>query len=105
MKNRILVLTAIAVSLAACGDSQKKSAATQSPPVRKACTTPEQAGMKAADLTRKLIELKQQGTISAEEYASLNGMMSNGFRSWAEHQDLKAYCATLDRVTKSAGLD
>ena len=101
----IIVLAVAFATLSACGESSKQQAASSSPPVRKACTTPEQAGMKAADLTRRLIELKKQGTISAEEYTSLNGMMSSGFRAWAEQQDLKAYCATLERVTQAAGLN
>ncbi len=101
----IIILVVALATLSACGDSSKQQAASSSPPVRKACTTPEQAGMKAAELTRKLIELKKQGTISAEEYNSLNGMMSSAFRSWAEQQDLKSYCATLERVTKAAGLN
>ena len=105
MRPSIIILVAALATLSACGDSSKQQAASSSPPVRKSCTTPEQAGMKAADLTRKLIELKKQGTISAEEYSSLNGMMSNAFRAWAEQQDLKSYCTTLDRVSKAAGLD
>ena len=105
MRSSIIILVAALATLSACGDSSKQQAASSSPPVKKSCTTPEQAGMKAADLTRKLVELRTQGTISAEEYSSLNGMMSNAFRAWAEQQDLKAYCAKLDRVSKSAGLD
>ena len=105
MRPSIIILVAALATLSACGDSSKQQAASSSPTVRKSCTTPEQAGMKAADLTRKLIELKKQGTISAEEYSSLNGMMSNAFRAWAEQQDLKSYCSTLDRVSKAAGLD
>lgn len=105
MRSAIIFLLAVAATLSACGDPAKQSAKTESSPVRKSCTTPEQAGLKAADLTRKLVDLKKLGTITPEEYASLNGMMSSGFRAWADQQDLKAYCATLDRVSKSAGLD
>jgi hypothetical protein len=32
-------------------------------------------------------------------------MMSAGFQAWAEKQDLKAYCATLDKVSREAALD
>ncbi len=105
MRPSIIILVAALATLSACGESSKQQTASSSPPVRKSCTTPEQAGTKAADLTRKLIELKKQGTISTEEYSSLNGMMSNAFRAWAEQQDLKSYCTTLDRVSKAAGLD
>jgi hypothetical protein len=105
MKTRHVV-TAIAVltALAACGDSSKKQT-TSGPPVLVACTTPEQAGLKAADITRRLVEAKKAGTISAEQYAAYNNTMSTGLQSWSEHQDLRAYCAALDRVVKDAGLN
>jgi hypothetical protein len=32
-------------------------------------------------------------------------MMGAGFKAWAEQQDLKAYCAALDRISKDAALD
>ena len=96
-----IVLTFLA--LAACGDSKKPS--SSSPPVRVACTTPEQAGLKAADITRKLVEAKKQGTISQDQYIAFNNTMSVGFRAWAERQDLRTYCATLDRLVKDAALN
>lgn len=89
------------VTLAACGEQAPKQS---SPPVRVACTTPEQAGQRAQDITHKLVEARKQGKITPDEYAALNNTMSNGFRDWAERQDLKSYCATLDRVVKDAGL-
>lgn len=97
---------AVAVSLlalASCGESTPKTAGAK-PPVRLACATPEQAGLKAQDITGKLVEARKQGKITPDEYAALNDTMSNGFRDWAERQDLKAYCATLDRIVKDAGL-
>ena len=92
------------LALAACGDSSKTSS-SKTPPVRVACTTPEQAGNKAADITRKLVEAKKQGTITQDQYIAFNNIMSSGFRAWAERQDLKTYCATLDRLVKDAALN
>jgi len=97
----IVMLTAIA----ACGDSPKKPAASSRPPVLVACTTPEQAGSKAADITRRLVEEKKAGTISADQYTAFNNTMSAGLQAWSDHQDLKAYCAALDRVVKDAALN
>lgn len=99
IKRSVLVL-ALTI-LAACGEQAPKQS---SPTVRLACTTPEQAGAKAQDITHKLVEARKAGKITPEEYAALNNTMSNGFRDWADRQDLKAYCATLDRVMKDAGL-
>ena len=99
IKRSVLVLAL--ATLAACGEQAPKQS---SPPVRLACTTPEQAGLKAQDITHKLVEARKAGKITPEEYAALNNTMSNGFRDWADRQDLKAYCATLDRVTKDAGI-
>lgn len=103
--HRVALLAAFAAaSLSACGDSSQKTSAAQSPPVRLACTTPEQAGAKAADITRKLVEAKKQGTITQDQYLAFNTMMSNGFRAWAERQDLRTYCLTLDQIVKGASL-
>lgn len=102
---RTLTTVFVLLALAACGEAPRKQAVTDSPPVRKACTTPEQAGMKAADITRKLVERRKSAALTADEYSAYNSMMSAGFRAWAEQQDLKAYCATLDRVVKEAALD
>ena len=102
---RFSVLIAAGLALAACDNSQpKQPAAGQSPPVRTACTTPEQAGLKAQDITHKLVDARKQGKITPEQYAALNNTMSDGFRAWAERQDLKAYCAALNRVATDAGL-
>jgi hypothetical protein len=99
--NKQAICAAVILALAACGEQAPKQS---SPPVRVACTTPEQAGQRAQDITHKLVEARKQGKITPEEYAALNNTMSNGFRDWADRQDLKAYCATLDRVVKDAGL-
>lgn len=95
------ICVAALLALAACGEQASKQS---SPPVRLACTTPEQAGLKAKDITHKLVEARKAGKITPEEYAALNNTMSNGFRDWADRQDLKAYCAALDRIIKDAGL-
>ncbi|MBP6011441.1 MAG: hypothetical protein KBA31_04360 [Alphaproteobacteria bacterium] len=102
---RFSVLIAACLALAACDNSQpKQPAAGQSPPVRTACTTPEQAGLKAQDITNKLVEARKQGKITPDQYVVFNNTMSDGFRAWAERQDLKAYCAALNRVVTDAGL-
>lgn len=90
--------------LAACGESAPPQSSGASPPIRMACTTPEQAGAKAQDITHKLVEARKQGAITQDQYVAFNNTMGNGFRAWAERQDLKAYCATLDRVAKDANL-
>lgn len=95
------------VALAGCGESStppKQTTAGQTPPLRVACTTPEQAGLKASDITRKLIEARTKGTITPDEYVAYNNTFSQGLRQWSETQDLKAYCATLDGIVKDAGL-
>lgn len=102
MKRQTLTALVVLVATAACGDSTNKQ--TSGSPVHMACTTPEQAGLKAADITRKLVEQKKQGTISPEQYATFNSTMSQGFTAWADRQDLKSYCAALNRVVKDASL-
>lgn len=102
---RILSLIALAV-LAGCGESStpQKPAVAQSPPIRTACTTPEQAGLKASDITRKLIEAKTKGTITQDEYIAHNNAFSQSLRAWSETQNLPNYCAALDRIVQDAGL-
>jgi hypothetical protein len=104
-----MVRTSIAVLslliLSACGDSTPpKQSAGASPPVRMACATPEQAGLKARDVARKLSEARKKGTITQDEYVAYNNTMSGGLRAWSERQDLKAYCAALDRIVRDASL-
>jgi hypothetical protein len=69
-----------------------------------ACTTPEQAGLKAQDITRKLVEAKKQDAISQDEYVAYNNTLGEGLRAWSERGDLVAYCRTLERIVKDAGL-
>lgn len=95
------------LALAACGESStppKQSAAGQTPPLRIACTTPEQAGLKASDITRKLIEARTKGTITQDQYIAYNNTFSQGLRQWSETQNLRDYCLTLDSIVKDAGL-
>lgn len=101
---RIVICTLSALTLSACGDSAPKQSAGASKPVRMACRTPDEAGMKAQDITRKLAEARKAGTISQDEYVAYNNTMSDGLRIWAERQDLRAYCATLQRVVIDASL-
>lgn len=102
--NRFLVCVFSLAALAACGESSTSKSSGASPPVRLACTTPEQAGLKAADITRKLVEQKKQGAITPEQYNAFNSTMSQGFSAWAERQDLKSYCLALNKVVQDAGL-
>jgi hypothetical protein len=103
-------LATIAVALlplvvAACGESPPQQASSgASPPIRTACTTPEQAGAKAQDITRKLVEARKTGAITQDEYAAFNTAMSNTLAGWSEKQDLKAYCAALERIATDAEL-
>jgi len=104
MKLRTALAAIPLLCLAACGESAPQPSAGASPPIRTACTTPEQAGAKAQDITHKLVEARKTGTITQDQYVAFNTTMGNGFRAWAERQDLKAYCAALDRVQKDANL-
>ena len=104
MRRVVALSLVVSVVLAACGDSTPPKSAGTSPPIRMACTTPEQAGLKAQDITRKLVEARKQGTITPEQYTAYNNTFSQGLSAWAETQNLPAYCATLDRIVKDAGL-
>jgi len=100
------LLPLAALALSACGESApKQQSAGASPPIRLACTTPEQAGAKAQDVTRKLLEARQKGAITQDEYVAFNMTMSGGFRAWAEQEDLGSYCTALDRIVTDAGLE
>jgi|CXWL01.1.fsa_nt_gi hypothetical protein len=101
---RIALSIVAALALVACGESTPKQSAGASKPVRMACRTPDEAGMKAQDITRKLAEARKNGTISQDQYVAFNNMMSDGFRTWAERQDLRVYCAALQRVVTDASL-
>lgn len=105
MQVRILLGLCSALTLAACGEAPKKQAATEDRPVTQPCTSPEQAGTKAAKITRELVERRKKSLMTDEEYARFNSMMSAAFQAWAETQDLKAYCAKLDKVATAAGLN
>lgn len=89
----------LALALAACGDSTPKS-----PPIRMVCTTPEQAGLKAQDITRKLVEARKDGAITQDQYVAFSITLSDGFAAWGETQNLASYCATLQRVVTDAAL-
>lgn len=91
------------LGLAGCGDSSKP-AALPSPPVHMACTTPDEAGLKAGDVTRKLAEALDAKRITYDDYRGFDATLGVGRRAWAEKQDLKAYCASLEKVVNDAGL-
>ncbi|MEQ1863980.1 MAG: hypothetical protein ABL996_04935 [Micropepsaceae bacterium] len=93
------------LALAGCGDSSAPTkSAGASPPVRTACTTPEQAGLKAGDITRKLVEAKKAGKITQDQYDGYNTTMGQGLRAWSERSDLSAYCNALHRIVTDAAL-
>lgn len=105
MVRHTLLLAAFGLALAGCGDSGKpKQSAGSSKPVRMACRTIDEAAMKAQDITRKLAEGRKQGTITQDEYIGYTNTVSDGLSAWAERQDLRAYCAALQRVVTDANL-
>jgi hypothetical protein len=92
------------LALAACGDSGKKPATPPSAPVRMACTTPEEAGHKAEDVTKKLTEALDAKRISYADYQGYNATLGVGRTAWSEKHDLKGYCDALAKVISDAGL-
>ena len=106
--SRVKALTILAcLALAACGESTpqgRQKSAGASPPMHLACTTPDQAGLKARDVTHKLVEAKKTGKITPDQYNAFNATMGQGLNAWSERQDLVAYCGALDRIVKDAGL-
>lgn len=101
--SRAAVILTVLVGLAACDNSSNKPPPA-SPPVSMACTTPAEAGKKAQDITRKLGEALSAKQISDDDYRALNLTLGSGFQAWSERQDLKAYCAALDKVVHDGGL-
>jgi len=105
MRNLTAAVCLSLLALAGCGESAPpQSSSGTSPPMRTACTTPEQAGVKAQDITHKLVESRKAGTITQDQYVAFNTTMSNALLAWSEKQDLKAYCAALDRIATDANL-
>jgi hypothetical protein len=105
MVRHSLSLLVLGLALAACGDSGKpKQSAGDSKPVRMACRTIDEAAMKAQDVTRKLAEGRKAGTLTQDEYIAYTNAVSDGLSAWAERQDLRAYCAALQRVVTDASL-
>ena len=102
--NRIALSMLATFALAACGESTPKQSAGTSKPVRMACRTIDEAGMKAQDIQRKLAEGRKQGTINQDEYVAYNNTVGEGLSAWSERQDLHAYCAALQRVVTDAGM-
>ena len=101
---RIGAILTVLLGLAACGDSAKKPAMPPSLPIRMACTTPEQAGHKAEDVTKKLAAALSSKRISEDDYRGYNATVGTGMRAWSESHDLKAYCAALEKVVADAAL-
>lgn len=102
MVRHVSILIA-SLTLVACGDSSPpKPTAGSSKPVRMACRTIDEAAMKAQDVTRKLAEGRKAGTLTQDEYVAYTNTVSDGLSAWAERQDLRAYCAALQRVVTDA---
>ena len=97
-------ISALVLALAACGDGSKPPAAPTSPPIHTACTTPEQAGQKATDVTKKLAEAVTAKRMSEDDYRVHNATLRAGLRAWGEKRDLKAYCAALEKIVNDAAL-
>lgn len=75
-----------------------------SPPFHVSCMNPQEAGLKARDITVKLGEALTAKRISDEDYRAYIATLNVGYSAWGERQDLKAYCAALDKVVNDAGL-
>lgn len=98
------LMAMILLGLAACDNGGNKAAAPPSPPVSMACTTPAEAGKKAQDITRKLGEALSAKRISEDDFRAYTATIGLGLQAWSEKQDLKAYCAALEKVVGDAGL-
>ena len=98
------LILSVCLGLVACGDSAKKPATPPSPPIHMVCTTPTQAGQKAQDVTKKLAEALTAKRINEDDFRGYNATLGVGMRAWSEKQDLKAYCAALEKVVTDAGL-
>jgi hypothetical protein len=105
MQIRICLAFSSLLVLATCGEAPRDRTAGEKRPVAQTCTSPEQAGAKAAEITSKLVEHRKKSLMTDEEYARFNNMMSAAFKAWAETQDLAAYCARLDKVATTAKLN
>jgi hypothetical protein len=104
LAGRAALISIVLLGLVACDNSSNKPSAPQSPPVSMACTTPEQAGKKAQDITRKLGEALSAKRITEDDFRGYAATLGMGLQAWGERQDLKAYCAALDKVVNDAGL-
>lgn len=103
---RAAAISTAVLGLAACDNSAQKppTPPPMSPPIRVSCMNPQEAGLKARDITIKLGEALTAKRISDEDYRGYIAMLNVGFAAWGERQDLKAYCAALDKVVNDAGL-
>lgn len=105
MVRRAALLSTALLGLAACDNgSNKPPGPPASPAISMACTTPVEAGKKAQDITRKLGEALTAKRITDDDYRALNVTLGSGYQAWSERQDLKAYCAALEKVVNDGGL-
>jgi hypothetical protein len=101
---RAAAISTAVLSLAGCDNSATKKPAPASTAVHVSCANPQEAGLKARDITVRLGEELTAKRISDEDYRGYVAMLNVGYEAWGERQDLKAYCAALDKVVNDAGL-
>ena len=95
-----MISTAL-IALAACDN---KPAAPPSTPIHMSCMNPQEAGQKAREITIRLGEEVTAKRISNDDYRAYVATLNVGYEAWGERQDLKAYCAALEKVVRDARL-
>ena len=101
---RAAAISAAVFGLAACDNGPKKPTAAPASPIHMSCMNPQEAGIKARDITTRLSEELTAKRISDEDYRAYVATLNSGYDAWGERQDLKGYCAALDKVVNDAGL-
>ena len=101
---RVAAVSVTVLSLAACDNGAKTPTAAPVSPIHVSCMNPQEAGLKARDITKRLSEELTAKRISDEDYRAYVATLNSGYDAWGERQDLKGYCAALDKVMNDAGL-
>ena len=102
---RAAAISAAVFGLAACDNGAKKPTAPAVSPIQMSCANPQEAGIKARDITRRLSEELTAKRISDEDYRGYVATLNSGYNAWGERQDLKGYCAALQKVVSDAALN